>query len=145
MNIDQHYDELRKVASRHRRLTGNTISGLTGELGEYFASKLLKLRIARKNNNPGYDAIRGKTKVQIKTGIPVYSASNKPYWQFSHVSTSHNWNIIVFVFLTIRYEVKYMYCMSKTALRKAQTVSAKKHSSITGTQVMKFGERVYPK
>ena len=142
MNIDQHYRELRRVAINHRLLTGTTLAGLTGEVGEWITAKICGLKLVTKANNPGYDATRSKTKIQIKSAIlsPVFGLTQVCY---SHVSTSHKWNIILFLIMDIQYMPICIYSMTKADLRKAQTTSGKKYKSITYNQIKKNGKLIY--
>ena len=141
MNIKLHYENLKRIALQHRELTGNTISGLTGEIGEWETSKILNLRMTSEQNTPGYDAI-SKTSItyQIKTSVP---SKRHNTWQFSHICINQNWDYVVFCFMTEKYEVICLVRMSKIQLKKAQTQSGKRHKSITGTIVIDIGFMVY--
>lgn len=141
MNIDQHYIVLKKIAIQHRKLTGNIISGLTGEIGEWQTAKLLNLKLTSDQNTPGYDAksLTG-TMYQIKSSTPD---KRNGKWCFSHVCVNHYWDRIVFCFMTINYEVICIYRMTKRHLTMAQTISAKKYKSITGVKIFRYGTLVY--
>jgi hypothetical protein len=57
------------LAVEYRRRFGKSL-GITSEVGEYKASKLLKLERAKGNINKGFDAVdRNGKKVQIKSRI----------------------------------------------------------------------------
>ena len=146
MNIDQHYEVIRKLAIQHRKLTGHIISGLTGELGEWQTAKLLNLELTKEQNTPGYDA-KDKyfypLKYQIKSSTPRKLGNNGNAWHFSHVCTTHDWDRIVFCFMTMNYEVICIYRMDKDGLKKAQTKSGKKHKHIPGNRILRFGSLVY--
>ena len=142
MNIDKHYEELKKLAIRHRKLTGNSIPGLTGELGEWYTAKLLNLELTSEQNTPGYDALsKSGLKFQIKTSTPKKQTGNA--WSYSHVCAKHNWNYIVFCFMTEYYEIICLVRMTKNQLRKVQTQSDKKHNRISGNTVIDIGVMLY--
>ena len=131
----RHYERLQEIAAQHFELFGVVIPGLTGEIGEYHVARILNLRLATKQNNPGYDA---KSEVgikhQIKSCVP-----GKSIGHFGHINIKQDWHIVDFCFMDNSYKVQYIYQMNKEKLNLAQTKSGKTYSSITGQQVIKYG------
>ena len=144
MNIEQHYRVLHKIAIQHKKLTGNSIAGLTGELGEWYTAKLLNLKLTKDQNTPGYDAVDNKGKKhQIKAGLPTYSISDTPSWKFNHVCRLHKWHYIDFCYFDNFYTPVRIMQLDKKALNMAQTISGEKYKSITSQGIDKYGEIVY--
>ncbi len=56
--------DVRPLAIEYYKLTGKPL-GVTGEIAEYFAAELLGLTLAPARE-AGYDALRGKERIQIK-------------------------------------------------------------------------------
>ena len=144
MNIEKHFLVLKKVAIQHRKLTGKHISGITGEIGEYYTAKLLNLSLVATPNNPGFDAIDKffyAKKYQIKSAsfTEKYSINHV---QFNHTCRTQKWDFIVFCIMNINYEIISIYKMNKKQLRVAQTKSMAKYKCITLGRIVKYAELV---
>jgi hypothetical protein len=69
---------VKPLAAEYYRLTGKPL-GVTGEVAEYVAAEILGLKLVEARN-VGYDALRGKERIQIKgrayTETPANRASD---------------------------------------------------------------------
>lgn len=65
---------LKPLAAEYYQLTGKPL-GVTGEIAEYLASETLGLKLSPARN-PGYDALRGAERIQIKGR--AYGKNAKP-------------------------------------------------------------------
>jgi hypothetical protein len=97
-------DQSQELANRYRRLTGRPL-GITGEIGEYEASRLLGLELADLRQS-GYHATRktqaGEERIQIKTRcIP---ANAKPGQRLGRIDLDKEWDTVMMVLLNEAFE-----------------------------------------
>ncbi len=89
------------AAIRYHELTGKPL-GITGEVGEVIAAKLLKLNLAEALQ-AGYDATGEDDRlVQIKS-VCVPHNSN-PGHRVGSIRLDHQWDTVVLILMTIKYE-----------------------------------------
>lgn len=92
------------LAKEYRRLTGKPL-GITGEVAEVTAARLLGLRLAGARQ-PGYDAIRESNgreeKLQIKGRL--LTDRSKPGQRLSRITADHDWDAVALVLLDMDYE-----------------------------------------
>lgn len=97
--IESVLEDAKKVAKQYKRLTGKPL-GITGEVAEFTAAKLLNLELTQARQS-GYDAIRkqhGKVvKVQIK-GRSLPRKTN-PGARIGRIQLEKKWDIVVLVLL----------------------------------------------
>ena len=97
------------VAKQYYQLTGRPL-GITGEIAEYEAARLLGLRLAAVRQ-PGYDATRedgsSVCKVQIK-GRRILSNS-KPGQRLGRIKLDKEWDVVVLVLLDEDFEPIEIY------------------------------------
>jgi hypothetical protein len=89
-------DEARRVAVEYYRLTGKPL-GITGEVGEYEAARLLGLKLAPPRS-PGFDATKGTRKYQIKSRAFPKSAQGKGQ-RIGSIKLDHKWDAVLLVIL----------------------------------------------
>jgi hypothetical protein len=91
------------LSSEYKRRFGKSL-GITGEVGEYKASRLLKLKRVPGNINKGFDAIDPKGKrVEIKTRI--FSRNSERTSAF----TNFGFDYAILVLLSYKYEITEIY------------------------------------
>ena len=89
-------DQVKAIAKEYRELTGRPL-GITGEVAEYEAARLLNLKLTEVRN-AGYDAIRSDgTRIQIK-GRVRFQAS-KPGQRIGSIRLTHDWDSVMLVIL----------------------------------------------
>ena len=113
--------------------------GITGEVGEYKASRLLKLKRVSGNINKGFDAIdtQGK-KVQIKTRI--YSRNSERTSAF----TNFDFDYAILVLLSDKYEITEIYkARCKDIQNKIESQSYKR-PALSIRDFKKISKPIYP-
>lgn len=111
---------LAKTAAKlYRQLTGKPL-GITGEIAEFEAARILGLRLSEARQ-PGYDAerIEGNkvTKVQIKgRRIPKDS---KPGQRIGSIRFNHDWDVVDLVILDEDFEPVEIYEVDRKAVHEA--------------------------
>jgi len=111
--------EARQLAKRYRELTGKPL-GITGEIAEYEAARILGLELAEARQ-AGYDAIgreNGKeVRFQIKgRRIP---ANAKPGQRIGTIRIDKEWDIVLLVLLDADLEVDSIYQAERPEIEKA--------------------------
>ena len=98
-HIGEILSEVKALAKEYRQLTGKPL-GITGEVAEYEAARLLRIELCYARQ-PGYDAIRRQgdkiIKVQIK-GRRL-SSESKPSQRLGNIRLEHDWDTVVLVIL----------------------------------------------
>ena len=89
-------NRVKAIAKEYRELTGRPL-GITGEVAEYEAARLLNLKLSDVRQ-AGYDAIRSDgTRIQIK-GRVLFETS-KPGQRIGRIRLDHDWNSVMLVLL----------------------------------------------
>ena len=135
---DQLIDQIAALAVLYKKRFGKSL-GVTAEIGEYKAAKLLKLHRAEGNINKGFDAYDGKKRVQIKTRISSSKAQRTGFFK------SGDFDYALLVLLSDEYEVLKIYkAERKRILKEIQNQSYSK-PSLSIRKFIKIGKPVYPK
>ena len=104
-SVDKLISEARRIAADYRRATGKTLGGVTGEIAENDAARLLDLELAA-DKNSGYDAIgRGKRagkKIQIK-GRAIFDQA-KSGQRIGQLKVNQEWDSVVLVLMNEDFE-----------------------------------------
>src|SRR5512137_1576360 len=96
------------LARRYRELTGRPI-GITGEVAEYEAARLLGLDLADARQ-AGYDAIRRKGKVEEHLQIKGRCIlTNNPGQRLGKIDLKHRWDAVLLVLLDVNFEPTAIY------------------------------------
>lgn len=86
---------VKPLAAEYYRLTGKPL-GVTGEIAEHVAADILSLTLVAARN-AGYDAVRGKEKIQIKGR--AYGAKAKPGQRISRIKLNADCDTVLLVLL----------------------------------------------
>jgi hypothetical protein len=133
------------VAFRFKNLTGKPL-GITGEIAEFSAAKLLDLKLAEARQ-AGYDAVDSTgRKIQIKGRcLPEKPAAGQ---RLGSIRLDHEWDSVLLVLLDQRFEVFEMWEAGRPAVEKAILAPGSKARNKRGAlSVGKFkqiGIRVWP-
>jgi hypothetical protein len=74
--------DAKKLAKRYRELTGKPL-GITGEVGEFTAAELMKLKLSTARQ-PGYDAVAADGhRIQIKARCVLPDLKKVSVWETS--------------------------------------------------------------
>lgn len=135
---DQLIEKIIGVSLEYKKRFGKNL-GITGEVGEYKASRLLNLERAGGNINKGFDAIdpKGK-KVQIKTRI--YSRSSERTSAF----TNFGFDYALLVLLSDKYEMTEIYKARCKDIREKIYSQSYKRPALTIGDFKKLSKLIYP-
>jgi hypothetical protein len=127
------------LAKEYYALTGRPL-GVTGEVAEYEAVRLLGLELADVRQ-PGYDALRwsGDTceRLQIK-GRCVLDAS-KSGQKIGSIRLRHDWDAVLLVLLDVDFEATAIYEATRDAIHEALTAPGSKARNERGAlSISKF-------
>ena len=126
------------LSSEYKRRFGKSL-GITGEVGEYKASRLLKLKRAPGNINEGFDAtdLKGKN-VQIKTR--VFSRNSERTSAF----TSFGFDYAILVLLSDKYEVTEIYKARRKNIQERIAGQSYKRPALTIGDFKRIAKLIYP-
>ena len=117
-------DKAKQIAKRYRELTGRPL-GITGEIGELEAARLLGLELADVRQ-AGYDAIRrtndGIEKLQVKTR---YVPPNiKPGQRMGRIDLAKEWDTVLLVLLDENFDADCLPLVARYRCQLARTCLA---------------------
>ena len=130
-------------------LTGKPL-GITGEIGEFYASKYLKLDLAEART-PGYDATdksKRRRKIQIKSRA-VEEAKPLGGQRVGKINLEHEFDVVLLVLMNKRFELMQIHEADRAAVKKALTKPGSKarneRGSLAVSQFIRIGKQVWPK
>lgn len=128
----------KKLAERYRRVTGRPL-GITGEVAEYEAARLLNLELAAARQT-GFDAIQKKgnrkKRLQIK-GRCILSAN--PGQRVGKIDLTKEWDSVILVLLDTDLEPTVIYEADRPEITDALTKPGSKARNERGAlSVSKF-------
>jgi hypothetical protein len=138
-------DDAKNVAIRFRNLTGKPL-GITGEIAEFSAAKLLNLDLAEARQ-AGYDATDSAgRKIQIKGRCLPDKPG--PGQRLGSIRLDHEWDTVLLVLLDLDFEVIEMWEADRPSVEEALLKPGSKARNERGAlAVRKFkqiGNRVWP-
>jgi len=103
------------VAKRYREFTGKPL-GITGEVGEVLAARLLGLKLADARQ-AGYDAVGSDDRlVQIKSRCILPKA--KPGQRLGSIRLNHEWDTVVLILMDQDFEPLEVYEAVRSAVER---------------------------
>jgi len=135
------------LAKRYHALTGKPL-GITGEVAEFTAFKLLKLKPVKARQS-GHDAIRPSTgeKIQIK-GRCLQKGSSRG-GRIGQIQISKPWDTVVLVLLDKDLEVISIYEARRGAIKRALLAPGSKARNVRGALAIatfkKIGKQIWPR
>jgi len=110
-DVDKLIAQARKLASEYRQATGKSLPGVSNEIAEHDASKLVDLEICETPRPGGYDAIgkgsRQGKRVQIKGRVIL--DEKKSGHRVGQLKVDQEWDSIVLVLMDSQYESFEIY------------------------------------
>ena len=111
--------QAKRIARKYYELTGRPL-GITGEVAEYEAARILGLNLAEVRQ-PGYDALEdtpnGVRKVQIKgRRLPVNPKAGQ---RIGSIRLDKEWDTVILVLMGLDYEVYEIWEADRPAVEKA--------------------------
>lgn len=143
--IEQILVAAKELAFRYKKLTGKPL-GITGEIAEFSAAKLLGLELADARQ-AGYDALdTNKKKIQIKGRC--LPAKPRPGQRPGSIRLDHEWDSVLLVLMSESFEVIEMWQSNRPEIEKALLAPGSRARNERGTlSVNKFkqiGKQVWP-
>ena len=106
----------KKLAIRYRQQTGRPL-GITGEVAEYEAARLLNLRLAPVRQC-GFDAVRKDgTKLQVKARCIL--DSSKPGQRLGAIKLTKEWDVVLLVILDDQFETVEIHEAQRPEIEEA--------------------------
>ena len=109
-SVDKLMTEARRIAAEYRKATGKPLGGVSGEIAEYDAARLLDLEICR-DKPGGYDALgrgtRDGQRVQIK-GRAIFD-ERKSGHRIGQLKVEQEWDSVVLVLMDEDYQPREIY------------------------------------
>lgn len=109
-SVDKLITEARRIAAEYRRATGKTLGGISGEIAEQDAARLLDLELCTERPG-GYDAIgrgsREGVRVQIK-GRAIFD-ERKSGQRIGQLKLDQQWDSVVLVLMDENFEPTEIY------------------------------------
>ncbi len=135
-SVEKLITEARRLAAEFRRTTGKPLPGVSGEIAEYDAARLLDLELCKERPG-GYDAIgRGSRegyRVQIK-GRVIFD-EEKSGQRIGQLKLDKDWDCVVLVIMDENYEAVEIYEASREevedALEDSASSSRRKRGAMT--------------
>lgn len=136
-SVDKLISEARRIAAEYRRVTGKTLGGVSGEIAENDAARLLDLELCREKPG-GYDAIgrnrREGKRIQIK-GRAIFDES-KSGQRIGQIKADQEWDSIMLVLMDENFEPFEIYEADRDVVM--QESAAGKRSKRGAMSVAKF-------
>ena len=108
--------QAKRLARQYRALTGRPL-GITGEIAEYEAVRLLNLSLS-KVRQAGYDAIGADgRRIQIKGR--VFLENSKPEQRLGNIRLDQEWDALMLVLLDVAFEPIEIYEASRIEVEAA--------------------------
>ena len=139
-------DRARAVANEYYQLTGRPL-GITGEMGEYQAARLLGLELAPARA-PGYDAVdKSGRKFQVKTRC-IDADSPRRAQRVGAIKLDHEWHAVLLVLVDRKFDAVGIWEAGREEIMAALAVPGSKARNERGAlAVSKFksiGRQVWP-
>ena len=119
-SVDKLISEARRLATEFRRTTGKALPGVSGEIAEHDAARLLNLQICEERAG-GYDAMglgsREGKKIQIK-GRVIFD-EEKSGQRVGQLKLEQEWDSVVLVIMDENYEPCEIYEADREDIRDA--------------------------
>ena len=136
----------KELASKYKKLTGKPL-GITGEIAEFNAAKLLNLKLAEARQ-AGYDAIGDNNrKIQIKGRC--LPENPKPGQRLGAIRLNHKWDSVLLVLMDEIFDVIEIWEANRPEIKEALIAPGSKARNERGAlSVSKFkqiGKLIWPK
>ncbi len=109
-SVDKLITEARRLAAEFRRTTGKPLPGISGEIAEHDAARLLNLKICE-DRTQGYDAVgagsRDGKRIQIKARV-IFD-DEKSGQRVGQLKVDQDWDSVLLVIMDENYEPFEIY------------------------------------
>jgi hypothetical protein len=137
------------LAREYYQTTGRPL-GITGEIGEYEAARLLSLTLAPARE-PGYDAADSNgRKYQIKARVLSFAeGKTNPGQKLGSIRLNHPWDAVLLVLMNQSFETIEIWEAERNEIALALAAPGSKARNIRGalsvTKFRSIGRKVWPK
>lgn len=143
--IDEILASAKDLASRYKKLTGKPL-GITGEIAEVSAAKILNLKLAEART-AGYDAIGSdKRKIQIKGRC--LPENPKPGQRLGSIRLEHEWDTVLLVLMNQYFEVTEMWeaqrAKVESAILKPGSKARNERGALSVSKFKQISTQVWP-
>ena len=140
-------ERAKDAAVEYYDLTGKPL-GITGEIGEFYASKYLKLDLAEARTT-GYDASdKDGRKLEIKSRA-IDEEKPRGGQRIGRINLKHEFDVVLLVLMNKRFELMQIHEADRAAVKKALTKPGSKarneRGSLAVSQFIRIGKQVWPK
>jgi hypothetical protein len=147
--VDKLIAQARTLAREYRAATGKPLPGVSTEIAEYDAARLLDLELCPTPRPGGYDAIgrgaRAGRRIQIK-GRAIHD-EKKSGQRIGQVKADQDWDSVVLVLLDSDYEPVEIYEADRAAVLGAtgegRDSKRSKRGALSVAKFRHIGERVW--
>ena len=117
--IENIITQVKQLSKQYRALTGKPL-GITGEVAEFSAAKILGLTLCTARQ-PGYDAVKYENGKEIKVQIKGRCVLTKPYGMLKvgRLDFQQDWDIVLLVLLNDDFEVISIFEAKKDKIKAA--------------------------
>jgi hypothetical protein len=115
-DVEKLLAKAKNLAKEYRALTGKSL-GITGEVAEFYAAKLLGLQLALARE-PGYDAIvkEGNKTIRIQIKGRCVHSDSKPGQRVGRIKLEKNWDLVLLVLMDECFEVTKIFQAERAAI-----------------------------
>ena len=146
-SVDKLITQARKLGANYKRATGKVLPGLSNEIAEYDASRLLDLELCQ-DKTEGFDALgRGNRKgkrIQIK-GRTIFD-ENKTGQRIGQIKADKEWDSVVLILMDAEYQPFEIFEVERDIildiLGKSST-SKKKRGALSVARFRNIGQLVW--
>ena len=140
--IEKVLEEAKLLAIKYKKLTGKPL-GITGEIGEFTAAKILHLKLSPVRQ-VGFDAIdENQLKIQIKSRCLM----NGKGGNLGRISSKHKWDKVILVILDSNYEPVFLYEANRKdiigALNKPGSKSRNERGQLSINKFRMVGKEIW--
>ncbi len=119
-SLDKLMSEARRIAAEYRRVTGKTLGGLSSEIAQHDAARLLGLEL-RHDVQGGYDALgrgeRSGRRIQIK-GRAIFD-ERKQGQRIGQLKLDQEWDSVMLVLMDEQFQPTEIYEADRAAILDA--------------------------
>ncbi len=146
-SVDKLITQARKLGAEYKKLTGKVLPGLSNEIAEYDASRLLDLELCQ-DKREGYDALgRGNRKgkrIQIK-GRTIFD-ENKTGQRIGQIKADKDWDSVVLILLDAEYQPFEIFEVEREIILDVlgkSSASKKNRGALSVARFRNIGQQVW--
>lgn len=146
-SVDKLIGQARKLAAEYKKTTGKTLPGVSNEIAEFDAARLLDLELCEDRSN-GFDAIargsREGQRIQIK-GRTIFD-EGKTRQRIGQIRIDQEWDSIVLILMDSEYQPYEIYQAKREDIMAAvgeSSANQKKRGALSVARFRIIGQLVW--